>query len=115
MSLKHIDWKDYISTTDPPLPYDVTFKVFSQDEETQFQEISAHKLLLASVSEVFHTQFFGALADEQKVIEIKDTTLYAFKECRQRKRFLTLKYFRLILIISRTIYEKNEKYGENRK
>ena len=79
MSLKHIDWKDYISTTDPPLPYDVTFKVFSQDDETQFQEISAHKLLLASVSEVFRAQFFGALANGQKIIDIKETTFDAFK------------------------------------
>ena len=80
MSLKHIDWKFYISTTNPPLPYDVTFKVFSQDDETQFQEISAHKLLLASVSEVFQAQFFGALANDQKIIEMKETTFKAFQE-----------------------------------
>ena len=115
MTLKHVNWEEYIFTAEPPLPYDVTFRVFSLQDETHFENISAHKLLLASVSEVFQTQFFGSLADEQKVIEIKDTTLHAFKECLQRKRFLTLNYFRLILIVSRTIYEKNEKYGENRK
>ena len=92
MTLKHIKWKHYISTSDPPLPYDVTFRVFSQDDESQFEEISAHKLLLASVSQVFHTQFFGALADEQKVIEIKDTTLNAFKECLQRNIVLILSH-----------------------
>ena len=80
MTLKHINWKNYISTTDPPLPYDVTFRVFSQDDETQIHKISAHKLLLASVSEVFQAQFFGALANGQKIIDIKETTFDAFKE-----------------------------------
>ena len=89
MTLKHVNWEEYIFTAEPPLPYDVTFRVFSLEDETHFEDISAHKVLLASVSEVFHTQFFGALADEQKVIEIKDTTLFAFKECLQRTRILT--------------------------
>ena len=79
MTLKHIEWKYYISTSDPPLPYDVTFRVFSQDDESQFEEISAHKLLLASVSEVFQAQFFGALANDQKIIKIKETTFKAFQ------------------------------------
>ena len=90
MTLKHVNWEEYIFTVEPPLPYDVTFRVFSIQDETHFEEISAHKLLLASVSQVFHTQFFGALADEQKVIEIKDTTLNAFKECLQRNIVLIL-------------------------
>ena len=89
MTLKQVNWAEFLFAAEPPLPYDVTFRIFSLQDETQFEEISAHKLLLASVSEVFHTQFFGALADEQKVIEIKDTTLGAFKECLQRSRFFT--------------------------
>ena len=80
MTLKHINWKHYISTSDPPLPYDVTFRVFSQDDETHFREISGHKFLLASVSQVFQAQFFGGLANDQKVIKIKETTFEAFKE-----------------------------------
>ena len=80
MTLKHINWKHYISTSDPPLPYDVTFRVFSQDDESHFRDISGHKLLLASVSEVFQTQFFGALANGQKIIKIKETTFKAFEE-----------------------------------
>lgn len=79
MTLKHIKWKHYISTSAPPLPYDVTFRVFSQDDESHFREISGHKFLLASVSEVFQAQFFGALANDQKVIKIKETTFEAFK------------------------------------
>ena len=89
MTLKQVNWAEFLFAAEPPLPYDVTFRVFSLQDETQFEEISAHKLLLASVSEVFHTQFYGSLADEQKVIEIKDTTLYAFKECLQRTMFFT--------------------------
>ena len=81
MTLKHIDWKHFISTSEPPLPYDVTFRVFSlDDDESVFREISGHKLLLASVSEVFQTQFFGALANGQKIIKIKETTFKAFEE-----------------------------------
>jgi len=79
MTLLHVNWEEYICTSDPPLPYDVTFRVFSHQEESQGEHISAHKLLLASVSKVFHTQFFGALANDQTVIDIKETTFYAFK------------------------------------
>ena len=97
MSLKHVNWSEYLFTADPPLPYDVTFRVFSLEDQSQFEEISAHKLLLASVSQVFHTQFFGALANDQKVIEIKETTLHAFKECLQSSLELSNKFFLLLI------------------
>ena len=80
MTLKQVDWEKYISTDEPYLPYDVTFRIFSSEDQSQVQDISAHKVLLASVSEVFHTQFFGSLANGQTVIEIRQTTFYAFKE-----------------------------------
>ena len=104
MTLKTVNWEEYIFTAEPPLPYDVTFRVFSLQDETHFEEISAHKLLLASVSEVFHTQFFGALADQQRVIEIRDTTLSAFKECLQSNTVFNSFIFFLSVGISRTIY-----------
>ena len=80
MTLKHVNWADYIFTAQPPLPYDVTFRVFPLEDESHFEEVSAHKLLLASVSDVFHRQFFGALANDKQVVEIKETTINAFKE-----------------------------------
>ena len=83
MNLRHVRWGDYILTTDPPLPYDVTFRVFSLQDESNYQQVSAHKLLLAASSEVFHAQFFGALADSQRVVDIKETTFNAFKVCLQ--------------------------------
>ena len=79
MNLRHVRWGDYILTADPPLPYDVTFRVFSLQDDSHYQQVSAHKLLLAASSEVFHAQFFGALADNQRVVDIKETTFNAFK------------------------------------
>ena len=39
----------------------------------------AHKHFLASVSSVFRKQFFGKLAEEKDVIDIKETTFDASK------------------------------------
>jgi len=41
--------------------------------------LRAHKHFLASVSSVFRKQFFGKLAEEKDVIDIKETTFDAFK------------------------------------
>ena len=42
------------------------------------QEIKAHKLLLAALSPVFKTMFFGPMKDDKKVVTVKDTTYQAF-------------------------------------
>lgn len=80
MTLKQVNWEKYLWTDPPYLPYDVTFRIFSSEDESQVEDISAHRLLLASVSEVFNTQFFGSLANDEKLVEVRQTTFYAFKE-----------------------------------
>ena len=42
-------------------------------------ELKAHKYLLASVSSVFRAQFFGKLAEIKDVIDIKESSYFAFK------------------------------------
>ena len=76
MTLKEIRWGHFLGD-DPPLPPDVTFKLI--EDEVVVGELKAHKYLLASVSPVFRKQFFGKLAEEKNVIDIKETTYYAFK------------------------------------
>jgi len=76
MTLKEIRWGHFLGD-DPPLPPDVTFKLI--EGEVVVGELKAHKYLLASVSPVFRKQFFGKLAEEKNVIDIKETTYYAFK------------------------------------
>ena len=96
MTLKHVKWEDYIFTAEPPLPYDVTFRVFplELEDQDQYVEVSAHKLLLASVSNVFQAQFFGPLANDKGMVEIKETTVDAFKECLKNAK--TQKHFHAI-------------------
>ena len=51
-----------------------------QEEPGSVQEtIPAHKLILASVSEVFATMFFGNMKEEGDVVELKGTTTAAAK------------------------------------
>ena len=99
MNLKHVKWDQYILTSEPPLPHDVTFRVFSMEDESIFQEVSAHRLLLAAASEVFHAQFFGALASTQKVVAIRETTFKAFKVCFHLKGPLSFTLFLIQIIL----------------
>ena len=43
------------------------------------EDIPAHKLLLASVSDVFASMFFGDMKEEGDVVELKETTVVAAK------------------------------------
>lgn len=58
---------------------DVHF-TFPSDE--QFQEVPAHKMVLASASPVFAAMFFGPLK-ESEVVKIHDTNAGVFKEFLQ--------------------------------
>ena len=42
-------------------------------------EVSAHRFLLAAVSPVFRREFHGPLATSKDVIDIKETTIDAFR------------------------------------
>ena len=65
------------STSD--LPTDVKF-LFKEEAEsgTIVKEIRAHKLILALVSNVFQTGFFGGIVDDGDII-IKDASKEAFE------------------------------------
>jgi len=74
--LKKILWSSYLGPS-PPLPYDVIFRIIEEERVTG--HIGAHRYLLATCSSVFRTEFFGLLADREKVIDIKETSLHAFR------------------------------------
>lgn len=76
MTLKKILWSSYVGPS-PPLPYDVIFRIIEEERVTG--HIGAHRYLLATCSSVFRTEFFGLLADRGKVIDIKETSLHAFR------------------------------------
>ena len=58
----------------------VTFQVkWRKDEESVLEDIPAHKLLLASVSDVFASMFFGDMKEGGEVVELKETTIVAAK------------------------------------
>ena len=48
------------------------------EEERKTGQVSAHRLLLAGVSPVFHKQFFGLMKNTENVVDIKETTIEAF-------------------------------------
>jgi len=47
-------------------------------EEDSIKEVSAHKFVLASASDVFNAEFFGPLNDKSDIIEIEDAPQEAF-------------------------------------
>lgn len=89
MSLKKIPWTNYF-TTDPPLPFDVTFSIIEGGVVTE--QILAHRFLLATCSSVFCTQFFGVLAEKRKIVPIKETTGHAFNFLLQYMYGFSLDY-----------------------
>jgi len=55
-------------------------KVDEGDAEVELsatRDIKAHKFLLASVSDVFESMFFGDMKEKREVIELKETTMVA--------------------------------------
>jgi len=62
------------------IPTDIkfVFKVEEQEENTS-EEVWAHKVILAVVSDVFEKEFFGPLKEAKSEIEIKDAKQEEFK------------------------------------
>jgi len=56
---------------------DVTF-ILAQHESTSCSEVHANKVVLASLSEVFETQFFGSMPSDN-TIRVEDSNFEAFK------------------------------------
>ena len=85
MSLKNVCWVNFLkSETD--LPADITFKFYEKTKTTDGSEVKkfvgdlrAHKLLLASCSEVFKDRFFNSSNLETDEIVIEDCSIRAFK------------------------------------
>jgi hypothetical protein len=79
--LNLVNWSSLL-TPECGIPHDVSFNIvteenaMNEDEATLFH---AHKNLLAAVSPVFRTQFYGSLPELSRVIQVKDSTCKAFK------------------------------------
>jgi len=77
---------------DSEIPFDVTFQVVVAEGNTVTEkgldkgvkkvkgEIKAHKYILAASSSVFKGMFFGPMKESKDVIDVKETTVEAFKK-----------------------------------
>ena len=70
----NVDWKACLGPN-TRIPHDV---IFTFPEEEDYEDIGAHKLLLAMASEVFFSQFFGPMAEAKDVIAVDDTRREVF-------------------------------------
>ena len=61
------------------IPFDIYFEVYD-DEGTLLGSLGGHKNLMALKSPVFKTMFYGALKECRATVQIKETSLGAFKE-----------------------------------
>jgi len=63
------------------IPTDIkfVFKVNEVEDNASFEEVSAHKVILALVSDVFEKEFFGPMKEDKSEIEIKDAKQEEFK------------------------------------
>ena len=80
MSIEITDWSQFLRD-ESELPPDVEFRVLENLDEENMKtgRMSAHRLLLAEVSPVFRKVFFGPMKNTEDVVEIKETTVEAFK------------------------------------
>ena len=63
------------------IPFDVTFKIVESVDETggkHGMDIKAHKVILANLSPVFKTMFYGPMKETNAVIPIEQTSSEAF-------------------------------------
>ena len=70
----NVDWTACLGPN-TRIPHDV---IFTFPEEEDYEDIGAHKLLLAMASEVFFSQFFGPMAEAKDVIAVVDTRREVF-------------------------------------
>ena len=80
MSLSEINWKRHLAP-DSLIPADLEIRVVEGGNIEDWEEgnvLRAHKAFLASVSDVFATQFYGKMArDECHVyFEVKNTLFF---------------------------------------
>ena len=80
MAIVETNWQQFLDL-DSELPPDVFFSVEESKSEVAakpWNQVGAHKLLLAGASQVFRKQFFGPLKETSDLVVIKDTTVEAF-------------------------------------
>jgi len=83
MALYGVDWSAHLSGGTFLNP-DIRFRVVPEEknqyeENPELEDIPVHKFLLASVSDVFATMFFGDMKEKGDVVELKDSTMMAVK------------------------------------
>eukprot|EP00092_Neocalanus_flemingeri_P023111 GFUD01025059.1.p1 GENE.GFUD01025059.1~~GFUD01025059.1.p1 ORF type:complete len:420 (-),score=110.22 GFUD01025059.1:138-1397(-) len=92
MSLNKVDWAGFLQSNSP-VPTDITFSVRELADESPSSPafetsgrtpsppttFTAHKFLLAAVSPVFATQFFGSLPESRSEIVLTDVKARAFR------------------------------------
>ena len=98
MAICNSDWLALLRD-DSNIPTDISFKVEecnTDNHEIEFQSevVKAHKFILSMASDIFRDQFMGTLKEENTIIEVKDTTIAAFKE------FINLIYTKQITTIT---------------
>ena len=69
--LSQVDWERLLSP-DSQVPPDVIFLV--KGENGKFSKIGAHRLLLACISPVFKSMFYGPLKETKEEIEVMAET-----------------------------------------
>ena len=79
MSLSSVKWSHFYGDS-PRLPHDVRFKVLDPSDPTNFKVFSAHKLLLAAVSSIFESQFYGEVFEDAEEVYIEDSHPHAFEK-----------------------------------
>ena len=76
MSIAETNWEDFLSP-DSEIPHDVFFLVKGEGNDSG-KRIGAHKVLLAGVSPMFRSKFFGPMKEDKEVFEVEDTTFETF-------------------------------------
>ena len=76
MPIVEINWEKFLSP-DSEIPHDVFFLVKGKGNNPD-KRIGAHKVLLAGVSPMFRSKFFGPMKEDRDVFEVEDTTYETF-------------------------------------
>ena len=76
MPIVETNWEDFLSP-DSEIPHDVFFLVKGEGNDPD-KRIGAHKVLLAGVSSMFRSKFYGPMKEDREVFEVEDTTYETF-------------------------------------
>ena len=79
MAIVETSWQEFLSP-DSEIPHDIHFLAKGADkgDDSRKKPIGAHKVLLAGVSPMFRSKFFGPMKEDREVFEVEDTTYETF-------------------------------------